>query len=227
MKREIARMSKVVEIRTAAPSDSDEISDFICEHFNDYEPIQMFYHRPDLKMDPPPKDLNDEAIASETLLHAYIENQLVGVLIASEITNEVADKDKEYASSSGYGQKGTDVFNLLSYIGEKADLCNRLSIPNSLHIHIVSVHRSFLKLGIASKLFVKCVELARVKKYPACSVDCTSSFTSRIAESCGMKCESIVTYEEYNEHVGAILFVSREPHTSIKTYAKILNNEIS
>lgn len=220
-------MSEEVEIRTATQSDADEINEFICEHFNDYEPIQMFYYRPDLPMDPPPKDLNDEAIAAETLLLAYIDNQLVGVLIASEITNEVADKDKEYALLSDYGQKGTDVFNLLSYIGEKADLCNRLSIPNSLHIHIISVHRSFLKRGIGKKLFIKGMELARIKKYPACSVDCTSSFTSRIAESCKMKCESIVTYDEYNEHVGKVLFIPREPHTMIKTYAKLFEKEIS
>lgn len=213
-----------VEIRVATQSNFDEISDFICEHFNGFEPIQMFYYRPELPMDPPPRDLLDEAIAAATLLLAYIDNQLVGVLIASEITNEVADMDKEYASSSGYGQKGTDVFNLLAYVGEKADLCNRLSIVNSLHIHIISVHQNFLKRGIAKMLFVESVKMGRKMKFPACSVDCTNIFTCRIAESCGMKCESIVTYDEYNSHIGKILFTASEPHTTIKTYAKLYDD---
>lgn len=214
-----------VEIRVATPVNFHEVSDFICEHFNGFEPIQMFYYRPELPMDPPPKDLLEDAIASQTLLLAYIDNQLVGVLIASEITNEVADMDREYASSSGYGQKGTDVFNLLSYVGEKADLCNRLSISNSLHIHIISVHQNYLQRGLAKRLFFESVEQGRVKNFPAVSVDCTSSFTSRIAEACGMKCESTVTYDDYNEHVGEKLFIACEPHTTITTYAKLYDDK--
>lgn len=210
-----------IEIKSASKSDTESITEFICKHFNGSEPIQMFYYKKDVPMDPPPADLIKESIESETLLLAYIDNQLVGVIIAGEITKDVAHQDLEYASSAGYGEMGMDVFNLLSYVGEKADICNRLKVPRSLHIHIVSVHSNFQKRGIAKKLFKECIERGEKSKFPACSVDCTNFYTSKIAESCDMKCESSVTYDEYNKHVGKNLFTPHEPHTTIKTYAKL------
>lgn len=214
-------MSSELNIKNATDSDRTLITNFICDHFNGVEPIQTFYYQKDAPMDGPPKDLIDESITTDSLFLAYIKDELVGVLIAGEITEDIAEKDIEYAASSGYGQKGTDVFNLLSYVGEKADICNRLKVSRSLHIHIVSVHSNFLKLGIAKKLFEACIVLGEARNYPACSVDCTSYYTARIAESFDMKCESIVTYDEYNEHIGKILFIPKEPHTVIKTYAKL------
>lgn len=212
-----------IEIKCASENDIEAISDFICAYFNGTEPIQMFYHDKSSPMDPPPKDMIKESIDSQFLFLAFTKNQLVGVLIAGEITKDIADKDIEYAETSNYGQMGMDVFNLLSYVGEKADICNRLKVQRSLHIHIVSVHPNFLRMGIARKLFKECIEQAERREFPACSVDCTSFYTSKIAESFNMICESYVTYHEYNNHIGKILFNSSEPHTVIKTYAKIFS----
>lgn len=208
-----------VQIKFADESQLEEISEFVCLHFNGKEPIQMSYAWPELPMDPPPADLLRESIASQNLLLAYIGEKLVGLLIASEINSEIAEKDLEYAEQ--FGQKGVDVFEFLAYIGEKANVCERLKVPRSLHIHIISVHTDHLKQGIAKKLFEFCVETGRSKNFPAVSVDATNFFTSRIAEKCQMKCISTVTYNEYNEYIGKRLFIPQPPHSEIKTYAKI------
>jgi GNAT superfamily N-acetyltransferase len=206
-------------IRCAVANDAKQISDFICEHFNDSEPIQAFHYSKVAEMDPPPGDLIDECIAGETLLLAVQDEKLVGVLIACEITSDVGEKDLEYAKS--FGPKGVDVFELLSYISDKADVCNKLNVTSSHHIHILSVHQDHLSQGIATKLFAASVENGRAKNFPAVSVDCTSHFTSLIAEKFDMKCISSVTFDEYNKHLGKQLFIAVEPHTEIKTYAKL------
>lgn len=206
-------------IKVAAPSDSARISDFICEHFNGNEPIQLFHARKEEEMDPPPGELIDECIAAETLLLAYKNDELVGVIIACEITPTSGERDLELAKD--FGQKGAEVFALLSYIETKADTCNKLNVDRSLHIHIVSVHKNFLRQGIAKKLFASAIEVGRVKQFPAASVDCTSHFTSLIAETFGMNCISTVTYDEYNQRIGKQLFAPVAPHTEIKTYARL------
>jgi ribosomal protein S18 acetylase RimI-like enzyme len=210
-------------IKSALEKDASEISEFICVHFNGSEPIQLFHVRKDEKMDPPPADLVNECLESQTTLLAYQGDKLVGVLIAGEINSNIADKDLEYAGD--YGPKGVDVFNMLSYIGEKADICNRLEIPRSLHIHILSVHVDHKGQGIATKLFKACIESGRQKKFPAFSVDCTSFYTAKIAESFGMNCVSCVTYDEYNEKIGEKLFAPSEPHTVIKTYVRLYDEK--
>lgn len=215
-------MSDLV-IKVAQDKDADLISEFICVHFNGYEPIQLFHVRKDEEMDPPPPDLVKECLESETTFLAYQGDKLVGVLIAGEINSDIADKDLEYAGD--YGPKGVDVFALLSYIGEKADICNRLEIPRCLHTHILSVHNDHLGQGIAKKLFSFCIETGKQKKFPAFSVDCTSFYTAKIAESFGMNCLSTVTYDEYNEKIGEKLFEPSEPHTVIKSYVKFYDDK--
>lgn len=208
-----------VQIKYADESQLNDISEFVCLHFNGYEPIQLFHYRPDWIMDPPPEDLLRESIASQNLLLAYKGDKLVGVLIASEITSEVGDKDLEYAEA--FSPKGVDVFEFLAYIGEKANVCGRLKIARSLHIHIISVHLDHHHQGIAKKLFESCIETGIRKKFPAVSVDATNFYTSKIAEKFQMTCLSTVTYDEYNEHIGKKLFIPQQPHSEIKTFAKI------
>lgn len=36
-----------------------------------------------------------------------------------------------------------------------------------------------------------------------------------------MSCLSVMTYDEYNELVGEKIFVASEPHTKVKSYAKL------
>lgn len=207
-----------VQIKLADESHVDEISKFICEHFNGYEPIQLFHYRPDIEMDPPPEEVIRESIAAQTLLLAYLDDKVVGVLIAVEITSEVGEKELKFAET--FGLKGADVFGFLAYIERKSNVCERLNIDRSLHIHVVSVHLDHLRKGIARKLFESCFELGRRKNFPALSVDATNFFTAKIAENFQMTCVSTVSYDEYNKHVGKELFRPRHPHNEIKTFAK-------
>lgn len=211
-----------ITIRAAKSNEIEKVSAFVCLHFNGFEPIQVFHVRKGEEMDPPPLDLLMESVESGTLLLAFSGEQLAGVMIAGEITSEVSDQDLSYTKD--FGPKGVDVFQFLAFIGEKTDLCNRLKVPRSLHIHIVSVHTEFLRQGIAKKLFERCIETGREKGYPAVSVDCTSAFTAKIAESLGLICVSTVTYEEYNKSIGKELFTPSEPHHDIKTYAKLYDS---
>lgn len=206
-------------IEVAKPSDSLAIIQFITLHFSPSEPIQSFHIDKDVTLKLPPELLLKECLESEATLLAYEGDELIGVLLAGEISANISDQDLEYGKE--YGAKGIDVFTLLSYIGEKADICNHLKVPKCLHFHILSVHSGHLRKGIASKLFKFGIDIGREKNYPAFSVDCTSAFTSKIAEKFEMNLISTVNYDEYNKHVGKVLFYPDEIHDEIRSYAKV------
>lgn len=209
-----------IEIKIADASEVCIIDDFITEHFLPHEPIQMSHVRKDEIMEPLPPDLIRECIASQTTLVAFKGSKLVGVLIAGEVS---AEADEFIEDEQKFGAKAADIFGFLNYIEKKADYCHRLNIPRSLHIHIVNIHADHFRQGIAKKLFSYCIENGRRKNFPAMTVDCTSFFTSKIAETFDMTCVSTITYDEYNEHVGQTLFVPREPHTEIKSFVKLFD----
>lgn len=86
---------------------------------------------------------------------------------------------------------------------------------------MLSVHVDYLRQGIATKLFKFCIDNGAVRGFPAFSIDCTSHYACLIAERLDMSCLSVMTYDEYNELVGEKIFVASEPHTKVKSHAKL------
>lgn len=208
-------------IKFATSGDIDEIYEFLDDNFhNSAEPIQLAHIDKNERMHPHKEFLNS-CIECGTTLTAFIGNVLVGVLIAAKIHNREHERNAEEAKTCD-NKKSADVLKFLSYIDEKANYCNRLEIPEALHMHIVSVHKDYLGRGIAKKLLEFCIENARQLKFQAVTVDCTNYYTAKIATKLDFKLISIVTYDEYNEHIGEKLFTPIAPHTEIKSYALML-----
>lgn len=212
-------MSVDIQTRIGVKSDLTDIGEFLAQHFMHDEPIQMFQVKKEEILKTPSGGLIPECIESGTVLLAHKGDALVGVAIAGEITPEIGKKDLEIASKMG--PKGCAIFKMLAYISDRADLCNKLGVSKCLHIHILSVHQNHRCQGIAQLLFKSCEDLGKAKNFPAFSVDCTNFYTSLIAEKCGMTCLSIVNFDEFNEHVGEVLFEAKEPHKKIKSYARL------
>lgn len=210
-----------LNIELAIGSDFEQIYKFLDFHFHDgAEPVQQAHPDKNARMHPD-EDFIKWCIDCGTTLKAYIENILVGVLITAKI-DELEHERNDKAARVADSKKSTDVLKLLSYVDKKANYCNRLGIPEVLHMHIVSVHKGYLGQGIASKLFEFCIENGRQQQYQAITVDCTNYFTAKIAEKLDFKLISTVTYDEYNEYIGEKLFETVAPHTEIKSYALML-----
>lgn len=210
------------KIKFAISSDFDQICEFLDFHFHGgAEPLQLSHPNKEERMHPD-KDFIKSCIDCGTTLKAFIGDALVGVLIAAKINNKEHERHKKAAERTSDSKKSTDVVKLLAYVDEKANYCNRLEIPEILHMHIVSVHKNYLGQGIAKKMCEFCIENGRQLKYRAITVDCTNHYTAKIVENLNFNLISIVTYDEYNEHIGEPLFAPITPHTEIKSYALIL-----
>lgn len=209
------------KIKLAISSDFDQIYEFLDINFHDgAEPIQLSHPQKDERMHPD-NDFIKSSIDLGATLKAFIGETMVGVLIAAKIDEQEHERNEKAARVTD-SKKCADVLKLLSYIDEKANYCNRLGLPEVLHMHIVSVHKDYLGRGIAKQLFEFCIENARQLKYRAVTVDCTNYFTAKIAEKLDFKLVSIVTYDEYNEYIGEKVFTPTAPHTEIRSYALLL-----
>lgn len=210
-----------IQIKVAVQSDLSMIRDFLAVHFHDKEPIELSHVDKIDKVKPDENFLTD-CIKSEATLVAFAGNDLIGVLLAAKIFHDEAERNLQCANEVE-SKKTADILRFLSFIDARADYCNRLKVSHCLHILIISIHPSYHRRGIAKKLFELCVQIGERKKFPAITIDCTNVFTSRIAESFNFVCTSTVTYDEYNKHIGEMLFIPTYPHIDIKSYAKLYN----
>jgi GNAT superfamily N-acetyltransferase len=226
-------MSDDIIIRIADEADLSEIVSFIELHFVNAEPSLTAYQLEDENNQLASSDEDDDKFMRECILnetsfvaHDMKNHQLVGVCIAGKIGPNEHEESLKIANVVN-DRKFADILKFLAFIEERADVCNRLCVPESLHLHMISVHEDYYGRGIAGKLFKAYYENAINKKYLALSIDCTSFYTSRIAERYNMELLSTVTYDEYNEFVGTKVFVPKEPHTVVRSYGIKLEKKLS
>lgn len=213
-----------VYIRAAKEVESDDIDDFLEEHFSSGNPMELAYVHTKKREKMEQKKDHDgfikKSIAKNNVLVAIDDssNALVGVLIGNLL--ESRKKEELNTSTDIHCKARDDIDKFLAYISAKSNVIQRFNIERLFEIFIVSVHKNYRKQNIARKLFESGFDLAWKKQLEYVSVDCTSVYSSRIAESLVMECVSSVSYDEYNNYLGERLFVPILPHLDIKTFVK-------
>lgn len=206
--------------RVVEEGDHEKVLDFFRESYYGEEPLTLSHPIPGYT-----KDDEDFTIRSnfehKTCLIAVDEDsgRIAGALCAGPIQQGDADAMIEAAKTTET-QKWRDISLFLAYIEKKSDLLVRFNISNALHIHALGVSSDYRGQRIGERLFKFCFDNARKLNYPLVSADCTSIYSMKIAERCGMENVSMVSYDEYNEVIGQKLFNPKEPNLVIKTFAK-------
>lgn len=211
-----------IKIRVATEADCDAIIDFMSKYFYPEEPLTLAHPTPGLQS----KEDEEYTVSSQlkhgTCLVAYEEGsgKLVGATIAGPI--ERGSVEEMLASAELAAEKWKDISLLLAYIDKKSDLFNRFNIDKSLHGYATAIHPDYRGQGISEKVFAFLLEIAKKMNFPMISNDCTSIYSIKIAERCGLTHVSTVTYDEYNASIGRELFKPIAPNFEIKTFVKDL-----
>lgn len=213
-----------IKIRQAKEKEIREISEFLETHFSTGNPLELAYVCAD-ELEEEPKEIMitqfvEESIRNSNVLMAVDESseQLVGLLICSPTESE-SDKATTPPESPPH-----PIGQFLDYVHSKAKICERFNLPvdQCFHIEIVGVHQEYRGQQIAKKLFESGFRLGKSKNYKLVSVDCTSVYSTRIAEKLEMEFVSSVTYDEFNSVLGKCAFVPVPPHFYVKTFVKKL-----
>lgn len=215
-----SRSGKKFRIRFAEENDVMDLVHLHDTYFLNQEPIQMAH--PDKAEQSNEFSFFLENTKQKLVLVATDDQQkLVGFLLTKILTENSAVFFKKLAKSEEKSFNA-DLLNILAYITEKSDILKKFDLKDCFQIFMVCVHADYQNQSIATNLFKAAFALAKSKGFPLISVDCTSKFTSNIAEKLSMDLISTVTYEEYNNQLGKCVFTPVPPHTSIKTFVKAL-----
>ena len=212
-------MSKSISLRIAEKSDYDRVINLFREFYYKEEPLTLSHPEPGHTQDD--EDFTFSFFDCGTMLFAEddVTGMIAGALSAGPIEHGDADAMIEAAKTTET-KKWRDISLFLAYLEKKADVLHRFNVPKALHIHALGVHRDYRGLGIGEKLFNSCFDNAKRLNYPLVTTDCTSVYSIKIAERCGMEKVSLTTYEEYNRSIGEDLFHPKEPNLEIVTFAK-------
>lgn len=212
-----------ISIRVANEDDRDAFLDILREAYYRDEPITLAHPTPGHTRD------DEEFTASAQLKYGTClvavdeaSGRIAGALAAGPIEHGSADEMIEAAKTTET-EKWRDISLFLAFIEKKADMFGRFDIENAIHVQAVGVHRDYRGQRIGERLFKFCFENARKLNYPMVSADCSSIYSMKIAEQCGMVNVSSVTYDEYNAIIGRELFKPTAPNVEIKTFVKFLS----
>ena len=214
-----------IHIKAAKSTNHNEILNFLREEFYPFEHLTLAHSIPGVTED-------DEAF---TMSHLHSQNgivlmtfadenceKLVGVLIAGAISSKNITNENEPIKT----EKWNDIFNFLIFIEKRANILQKFNIDKYLQIHAIAVKNEVRGQKIAQKLIKKCFNIAE-NNYEVVCMDCTSTFSIKVAENLEMQAVSEIYYEEYNKIIGEEKFAAQEPHTVIITFVKIMcNNKI-
>lgn len=209
-------------IRVALDSDKEAILNFIRQHYYPDEPITI-------GNEPKVPSRQDEEFSisiipygvSIVAIDPKCNNQIVGAALAGSIGPSEAD-DMVTEAEHCTDKKWQEILYLLAHLERNANLYERYGVEKALHVHVMGVDRNARGKSIGIKLMRKCMENGKALGYPVISLDCTSIFSIRIAEKLQMECVGKLAYADYTDANGKQLFRPPQPHTHIKTFAKLL-----
>lgn len=211
-------MSSEITFRTATDSEHDKVLQFLRQHFFPEEPINNAYPLKDDSME-------EEFILSLLPLGNIIlaidsnDEQIAGLAMFGEISKSYSQESWE-ESETTTNRKWRDILKFMSHIESKASVCERFGVTTALHLHGVTVDKTYRGRAVGKKLFNECFNIAKSRNYRLVSADCSSVYSVHIAEAVGMECVSTTTYDEYHEKVGDKIFNPIQPHVEIKTFVK-------
>lgn len=211
-------MNSEIIFRVAAESEHDEVLQFLRQNFFPEEPINNAH------------PIRDESMEEEFILSLLPvgniifaidskTNQIAGLASFGEI-NESYSRESWEESESTNNVKWREILKFMSFIESRSRVCQRFGVTEAMHLHGVSVDKAYRGQKIGQKLFQECFRIAASRNYKLVSADCTSIYSSHIAELVGMECVSTSTYDDYHDYLGKSLFVPVPPHTEIKSFVK-------
>lgn len=213
-------MNSEIIFRVATESDIDKITEFQRKNFFFEEPINKAYQSTT-------KDISMEnkfvlsLVPDGNVIFGIdsFNDRIAGIVSFGEITRNYSKESWE-ESETTTDPTWRDILKFMSYIEAKSNCCERLKVPASLHIHSVAIDHDYRGRSLGKKLFEKVFEVARDRKYQLVDAECTSVYSSRIAESLGMELIATTTYKEYNEKIGKKMFIPTPPNTDIRSFVK-------
>ncbi|XP_068150746.1 arylalkylamine N-acetyltransferase-like 2 [Drosophila tropicalis] len=168
---------------------------------------------------------NDEyhisMINEGTCLLATDEKQngrIVGIVMAGgQYPSDLKKHQEEAATMENHFWGRAN--RLLSKLELEANVYKRFGVNRSIYSHITNVDESMRGKGLGSRLAATLMEVGRSKGFPLMIAYCTSYYSAKQKNALGMECVHSITYADYKDEKGNVIFKPAAPHTKVQLMA--------
>ncbi|KAL9704022.1 hypothetical protein quinque_007540 [Culex quinquefasciatus] len=207
-------------IRLAKAQDDPHIMHFIREHFYCQEPL--------LKSLKVTKSMANPCLESRLCDHLKDgftmiavenkDNRIVGVAVNQR--NCVWDGDLlKHKADSVKCDSLRKLFYIWSIVSTEPKLHEKYNTDCIFEIAILATAREAQGQGIGYQLTVHSLNLARDLGFEVARMDCTSEYSSRLAQRAGMECIWSVPYKHLVDNAKKPVVKPEVPHTHIRVHA--------
>ncbi|XP_023304692.2 arylalkylamine N-acetyltransferase 1-like [Lucilia cuprina] len=210
-----------IKIRVIQPEDSEQVVNFIVEHFYRDEPLCAT----EPKIVASQTDIDDilECIRAGTSIMAtkelsHGEEELLAVNIAAPKDATCIEKyfkTAEKAGNTKYGQ----ILKLLAIANRNADIFQRYNVSTIFYSFITCVKPSARGHNLGKRLKLEIMALGKTLGYQVLAADCTSFYSAGVCERLGMDRVHFIAYQDYVDENNRPIFNPPSPHVGLSSFA--------
>lgn len=120
-------------------------------------------------------------------------------------------------------RKNNKIRNFLGFLAFSSDVFKKFNVDTSMCGVLICVARKYRGHGIALKLYLENMNLAKSLGYPIYVCECTSMYSSKLCQKLEMTNVFEVCYNEYCDENGDPFFQKLPPpHDIAQVYVKVL-----
>ncbi|XP_026817805.1 dopamine N-acetyltransferase-like isoform X1 [Rhopalosiphum maidis] len=155
------------------------------------------------------------AVSAET-------GDIIGAVLNSTVCR--GDKIKHYSDKNNdKSLKYNEIMIILEKAERDIDFFGQYpNIERLMKLEIITVNEAYRGQGICKALVKKSKELALKLGYQMISVECSSKFTKMAVERFGFQCIYSISYSDYVNKQGEVVFKTQPPHKYFKVHALLL-----
>ncbi|XP_055600722.1 uncharacterized protein LOC129749700 [Uranotaenia lowii] len=216
--------SSAVRVRLARSQDVRQIMKFVRENFVHEEPLMK-----SLNIASTRSTLPLETIIATHLKNGFtmiaVEGQKNVVGLALNLRNCYWDGSVlQNAAEKAETEPLKKLFYIWSIVSSEPKLHERFMTPCIFELAMLATARDFQRRGIGYQLTMESLRLARDLGYQVARMDCTSEYSSRLADRVGLECIWSVPYNHLVDGSRKPVAKPEHPHTHIRVHAAKLEN---
>ncbi|XP_055610015.1 arylalkylamine N-acetyltransferase-like 2 [Uranotaenia lowii] len=164
-----------------------------------------------------------DMIDTDQVLLALDEStgKLAGFCGASYITPDNVDKLRAEAAAART-RKNRDIMLLMAHFADHTRVCERFEVDQAFHIQYGGVNPEFRGHALASVMMQKHFQVALHCGVRVFSGDCNGPYMAKSCERIGMKCLYKISYSDYRDENGEIVFHGKKGYTDLKCYGMMV-----
>jgi ribosomal protein S18 acetylase RimI-like enzyme len=217
------QMADGYDIVTAKEEDIGRIAEFLRHHFYTGSPLNTGIGASADRKISEIFALQFLSQGTSLLAVSRKDGHILGACINGE--NSPEDRNNAEYLQTQSNEIYSKIQKFVHKMEEDVDIWKLTGANRALYIHTLGVDSAARGQGIAKALMEATRDLARSVGYPLLRILCSSSYSTKIAQSMGMRSVYTLPFSEYKDEDGHPVFTPPHPHTHATMFVLKLDSD--